>query len=147
MGVLIVLELGSGSCVRPSMEWSKELDCTSSALASGSGESLIRKPFLSAAGVVILPGSRPDTWRVRLAVALFSMGVNSFFALGLRIVASGLRGVRAPPIFLKSSSRPAGAWKDSSLLCERSNCDKRVASPCSVRGVSGRKFAIIDAVS
>ena len=29
----------------------------------------MRKPFFNAAGVVILPGSRPDTWRVRLAVA------------------------------------------------------------------------------
>ena len=106
-------------------------------LASGSGVLLMSNPGLKAAGVVMLPFSRPLTCRVRFAVALFNMGVNSFLALALRRVAKGFRGVRAPPICLKSVSRPAGAWNDSSLLNEISVWFIRVASPTSVCGVPG----------
>jgi hypothetical protein len=52
----------------------------SNVLASGSGVLLTSKPGFIAAGVVSFPSSSPLTWRVRFAVALFSMGVNSFFA-------------------------------------------------------------------
>lgn len=137
MGVLIALELTSGTGVRPSTDSAKELDCTSKVLASGSGVLLMLNPGFSAAGVVILPLSRPLTCRVRFAVALFNMGVNSFLALALRIVAKGFRGVRAPPICLKRLSRPAGAWNDSSLLNESSAWYIRVVSPTSVCGVPG----------
>lgn len=106
----------SGMGVWPSIE----LELTSKELASGSGVVLIWKPFFRPAGVVSLPFSRPLTCRVRFAVALFNMGVNSDRAAGFRNVARGFRGVdawgRAPPICLKSASRPSGAWKVCSTL-------------------------------
>jgi hypothetical protein len=131
IGVLMALELGSGTGVRPSTDSANELDCTSKVLASGSGVLLILNPGFNAAGVVIFPLSSPFTCRVRFAVALFNMGVNSFLAFALRIVASGFRGVRAPPICLNRLSRSGGAWNDSSLLND-SSFGKRVVSPTSV---------------
>lgn len=138
MGVLIVLELGSGSCVWPSTDSAKELDCTSNVLASGSGVLLTWKPGFMAMGVVIFPSRSPLTWRVRFAVALFSIGVNSFLVFGLRREVSWARGVCAPLICLKRLSRSAGAWNVSSMLNEGSLVVKRVISPTSVRGVSSR---------
>ncbi|KAH8724655.1 hypothetical protein GQ44DRAFT_258648 [Phaeosphaeriaceae sp. PMI808] len=120
MGVLMALELGFGTGVWPSTDSAKELDCTSKVLASGSGVLLILNPGFKAAGVVMLPFSRPLTCRARFAVALFNIGVNSFLAFALRIVARGFRGVRVPPICLNRLSRPVGSRNESSIVKDRS---------------------------
>ncbi|KAF2466579.1 uncharacterized protein BDR25DRAFT_76410 [Lindgomyces ingoldianus] len=127
IGVLIALELAkSGTGVRPSTSESLiELEfIASNVLASGSGVLPSSNPGFIAAGVAIFPFNKPLTCLVRFAVALFNMGVNSFFAFGFRSAASGLRGVemawRAPRICLKRLSRSAGAWKDGSMLRSRS---------------------------
>jgi hypothetical protein len=117
MGVLIALELGSGTGVRSSTDSAKELDCTSNVLASGSGVLLIWKPGFIAAGVVIFPFSSPLTCFVRFAVALFSIGVNSFFALILEEVVAVCR--RMERLFHAERGLVGGKARHVANLCAR----------------------------